>query len=794
MPDADTAPSEPLSAAQHFQQAALHHQAGRLPDAEKHYRAALALEPRHPDANHNLGALALHMKQPAGALPFLKAALEVNSAHPQYWTSYIYALMQTGQTDAARQALAEGRKIGLAGEAIDRWERQLDPLTAMTRAVEREPNSAEAHTNLGAALRAAGRLDEAVISYGRALALNPDLAEAHSNLGNALRAMGREAEAVTSLERALALKPDLAQTHSNLGAALHTLGRTQEAIASFEKSIALKPDLAEAHNNLGSALQSQGQAEAAEACLRRAIAINPSFAEAHCNLGNALQSQNRAQEAAQSFQAALAVRPDFIEAWSNLGNILMRQGRVAEAEAAFRRVIALDPACALGYAGLGNALHNLGRLQEAVDALREATTLDPQSTDTLSSLLFSENCLPEPPMPQLLADARRYGELVASRARPSARKAVVADDRRLRVGLVSADLRAHPVGHFVEGLLAALAADPSHRIEAHAYANHRHGDEVTARIKANCAGWRVIHGLSDAATAALIGADGMDILIDLGGHTAHSRLPVFAWKPAPVQVSWLGYFATTGVSAIDYFLADPWTAPPGEEGQFMETVWRLPETFLCMAPPAAELPLSPPPALTAGHVTFGCFNNLSKLNGPVIALWSRLLDAVPQSRLLLKTKALEDETARTGLIARFAAQGVSADRLILDGPSSREDYLAAYGRVDIGLDPFPYPGGTTSVESLWMGVPVVTRAGDRLLSHQGETIARNAGLADWIAADDEAYLRKAVAAAADLGALASLRAGLRDRVAASPLFNAPRFAAHFAEALHGMWRATAAKG
>jgi predicted O-linked N-acetylglucosamine transferase (SPINDLY family) len=357
----------------------------------------------------------------------------------------------------------------------------------------------------------------------------------------------------------------------------------------------------------------------------------------------------------------------------------------------------------------------------------------------------------------------------------------------LRVGLVSGDLGDHPVGYFLESVLTALSSQTPGRLDLFAYAN-RAGDDMTSqRLRTCCEGWRSAVGLSDEALAQCVREDGIDILIDLSGHTARNRLPVFAWKPAPVQLTWLGYLATTGLTAIDYVLADVWTLPKEEEAYFTEKIWRLLDSYICFTPPVHGALPGPLPAVDNGYVTFGSCNNLTKMNDDVVALWSRILQAVPNSRLLLKSTQLHEDVVREEVIGRFGAHGIEAQRLILKTPVPRGEHLTTYQEMDIALDPFPYPGITTSVEALWMGVPVLTLAGEHFLSRQGVGLLMNAGLPEWVAADPQDYVARAVAHANDLQALAALRSDLRRRVLASPIFDAPRFAEHFEAALRGMW-------
>ncbi len=537
---------------------------------------------------------------------------------------------------------------------------------------------------------------------------------------------------------------------------------------------------------LGVALQSQGKD--ALAASEKAAQFLPEDAQAHYNFGVVLQEHGHHDKAVKSYSRALELKSDYAEAHCNLGVALKELGHFDRAVASYRQALEIIPNLAKAHSNLGNALRELGQLDDAVASCIRALEIEPDFYKAYSNLLFLHNYQTEQSAAVLLDEARGYGNQVARKARPYTEWLNAPESEKcLRVGLVSGDLRNHPVGFFTEGVLAALASNFSEKLEFIAYPTQSGGDKLTDRIKACCHGWRSAVGLSDEDLARRIREDSIDILIDLSGHTAHNRLPMFAWKPAPVQVSWLGYFATTGVAAMDYLIADFLTVPESEEAYFTEKVWRLPETQLCFTPPEVEIDVSPAPSLSNGYVTFGCFNNLTKINEVVVALWARVLKAVPHSRLFLKTKQLQESSVRQRILELFSSHGIDFQRLVLEGWSTRFEYLAAYQRVDISLDPFPFPGGTTSVEGLWMGVPVLTMTGQSFLSRQGVGILNNAGLPEWVAADSDDYLAKAIKHASDLSRLATLRSNLRYQLLASPLFNASSFAGHFEAALRGMW-------
>jgi protein O-GlcNAc transferase len=441
---------------------------------------------------------------------------------------------------------------------------------------------------------------------------------------------------------------------------------------------------------------------------------------------------------------------------------------------------------------LGSVLSDMGQPAQALSSLRQALQHQLAYPEAASNILFTLSYVPGTDANTCLAEARQVGAQLAQGVQPyTAWHHKPGSAGPLRVGLVSGDLGEHPVGYFLESVLAALKARAGTGLALMAYNSGTMDDALTQRIKASCHSWRRVVEMSDERLAQCIHDDHIDILLDLSGHTAHNRLPAFAFKPAPVQASWLGYFATTGLAAMDYVIADPLSLPEAPNSPFTEHIWRLPQTRLCFTPPDAVLPVSALPSLGNGHTTFGCFNNLSKMNDAVVALWARVLKAVDGSHLFLKARQLDDPVLRQSTRDRFAAQGIVADRLTLEGLSPRVGYLATYGQVDIALDPFPFTGGATSAEALWMGVPVLTLAGDCMVARQGACMMTNAGLPDWVATDQDDYLARAVAHAADHAALAALRSRLREQVLASPVFDAPRFATQFEAALHGMWQHSA---
>lgn len=652
--------------------------------------------------------------------------------------------------------------------------------------LDTDPQHAAAWKTLAAVLLAQGK--DALEAAQKAVARLPQDAQAANNLGRAFHDRRMYNEATTAYRHALRLQPQLLQALLNLGAVLRETGDLAGAETQLLAATRLHPSSPEAFNDLGVTLTAAGKLDAAYQSLQRALTLAPQHVMAMTNLGEALIKGRRHDLAASVFDRALAIQPDLAHAHLGRANALRELGLLEEAEASYRQALTLQPHNPLAEMGLGVCMVEKGRAEEALVHYQAAQTLERNDLATLPNMMFARQYLADPKPLEWIHEARAFGAAAGAHAQAFQQWQVTPDPLRpLRIGLVSGDFCFHPVGHFLESVLSEIASHYGSSLHLVAYYNHHKEDELTARLKPLCAQWHAVADWTDAQLAHQIHQDGVDILIDLAGHTTHNRVRVFAWRPAPVQLSWLGYFATTGIAEMDYLLADPHTVPPEHEAHFTETIWRLPNTRMCFTPPREVVAVSALPALASGHITFGCFNHLGKINDTVIATWSRILHRVPGSRLFLKTKQLAGEAARNRVTHALAAHGISSDRLLLEGGSPRQQYLETYHHIDMALDPFPYTGGTTTVESLWMGVPVLTLAGPNLISRQGLGLLRNAGLPQWVASDADDYVERAVAFASDLPALSALRGQLREQVLASPLFDARAFARHFEQAMRGMW-------
>lgn len=645
------------------------------------------------------------------------------------------------------------------------------------------PGDDNAWNNLGNALVQQGRTVEATAAYRQAVAVNAGNADASSNLALLLERDGRMPEAQEAYRQALLARPDHSLANYHLGNLLIRLAKPLDALTHLRRAIDSRSPWPECANSLGVALQRAGFVREAAEQFRSVTVESPGYADAWMNLGASLTFMQDYGGSIRALEESLRLRPHHAPALRNLSVAFRGAGRITNAVIACRQAIEAQPGFSEAYNTLGTLHQSIGEIDEAIAAYRYGLALSPKQAATHSNLLFalhySEGTTPQ----QIFAEHLRFREVHAG-SLPTLKSR----DRRdggaqpLRVGYVSPDFRRHPVGHF---LLPVLQAHDRTSVKVHCYHTAPCEDDRTPDFANAADVWRNATGWNDSDLADCIAGDEIDILIDLSGHTAGNRLLVFARKPAPVQATWLGYFDTTGLDAIDYLIADRWVCPQEAPWNSTERVSRLPDCYLCYRGPAdAPEPRSKP---GGSPLVYGCFNNLSKMTPQTIRAWCEILHRSNGSVLMLKCAALADATVRDRVFARFKENGLEAGRLELLGPSPQSDVLARYADVDVALDPFPYNGGTTSCEALWMGVPLVTLAGSSFAGRVGVTILRNAGCSDWIASSHEAYMQQAVSIGRNLDERQRLRPLLRDRVRTSPLGNIDAFTKNLESAYQRMW-------
>ncbi len=773
------------------------HRAGRFEAAARGYRSVLQRQRDHVDALHLL-ALA---ERDAGNLIEARALLErVVQSRPGFAAALGNLGMvcaEQGETPRAievyRRALQ--RDPGLVETHFNlanalRKSGDRAGARVCVEALLRQTPLAAAHHLYGSLLLEDGEFDAAAREFEAAVARQPDFAACWHLLGRCHAARHRLPDAIACLHRACREQPDLAEAHNDLGNALKDFGRPAEAVVCYERALAADADLVEAWNNLGNSLAQLGRGAEALRCYRTALQRQPDFADAHLNLGNLFKQRGLVDDALFCFREALRCRPGMAQAHNNLGVVLTERGRHAEAIAALMQALTLQPDFAEAHNNLGNVYKNEGRLELAIASFGRAVELRPDYSGAHSNLLFTlayVDGLSPARIFELHRDwGRRHAQGLARRDHANGRD----PRRRLRIAYVSPDFRSHACAFFIEPL---LRQHDRTQVEVHAYAEVAQPDAVTQRLQGLCEVWRSTVGLTDEQVAALIRADGIDVLIDLAGHTANGRLLALARKPAPVQVEYLGYPATTGIEAMDWRLTDAVAEPPGQsEAFYTERLFRLPHSLWCYQPFADMGEIGPSPAQGNGYVTFGSFNNYAKVGPRVVALWAQVMKAVPDARLVMIT--VPKGEAQEALWVRFEEAGVARERVLLHDRLARREYVALFAQVDVALDPFPCNGGTTTCDALWMGLPVVALRGGSFLSRASLSVLTASGLEGFAADDEAGYVELCRRLAADPATLTVLRAGLRDQLAASPLLDAACFTRDLEAAYRAMWAEWCAGG
>jgi predicted O-linked N-acetylglucosamine transferase (SPINDLY family) len=711
-------------------------QQGRLVEAAAQFRAALQLKPGDAEIQTNLGLALREQGQYADAVASLQAALRSQPNH--------------------------GRAQALLREAL-----------ALEAAAK------------GMACLEQGKLPEAEAHFRQALHHWPEFPEGYNNLGHVLARQGRLEEAIACYQQALRLRPHFGSAYNNLGIVYLRLKRPAEAEASFRAAIRLRPELAAAYTNLGLILLDQERLTEAIDCFERVLRLQPGNVQAHNHLATALHRLGQPEEAVSRLKEALRLQPTFADAHKNLGKVLRDLGRFDEAEASYQNARQLNPDDAGAHLELGNLFKDQGRLDDMIRAYRCALELKPDAAYMHSNLVYALHFHPDYEAPVILEEAQRWNQRHAEPLQPSIQPHTnLADpERQLRIGYVSPDFRNHATTFFTVPLLS----NHDHRQFAiYCYAHLRRPDSLTERLQSYADVWRNTLGLSDEQLADLVRRDQIDILVDLTLHMADNRLLVFARKPAPVQVCWLAYQGTTGLSTMDYRLTDHYCDPPGLFDRFYsEESIRLPDAFGCYDPLCTEPAVNPLPARDKGSITFGSFNNFCKLNPAIVKVWAQVLTNVERSQLLILAA---EGSHRQSVLKWFEQERVAPERVQFITGRPRRQYLELYHRIDMALDTVPYSGQTTSLDAFWMGVPVLTLVGRTAVGRAGLSLLQNLGLPDWIAETPKQFVAIAVKQAADLPGLAQLRASLRQRLQASPLMDGPRFARNMEAAYRRIWQ------
>ena len=681
--------------------------------------------------------------------------------------------------ETADRLVAEGNRAEKAGDWKEACERY-------RRAVAATPGYARAHLNFGIGLEATGRGEEAIAAYEAALAVEPDNPFAHYNLGKLLFTRGVTEPAEAHLRAALQHRPAFPEAQIVLANLLDARGDAAGAAAALEVAIRQRPDDFGAWFRYGLVLRKLRRDAEAESALKRAVSLDPANADAHAALADLYQVRSDLPAAALHLEAVLKQRPDWADALYNYGYALMNMHRFDEAEAAFGRAIAIHPDHALAYRVRANVLHRAGRIGEFLELCRAGRAHAPERFEFESYELFALNFVDGVSADEHFARHKAFGERL-EKAFP-ARFAPFMNDRdpnrRLRIGYISGEFSYHPVSLF---LIPLIERGDRSMFEVTCYPVADVTDAVTRQLEAGADRWRDARAMSEAELADAVHRDGIDILVDLAGHSGISRLGVFAQQPAPVQAAWLGYLNTTGLTRIQYRISDACCDPPGLTDRWhTETLIRLPYSQWCYRPFVNVDSTGIAPLETNGFVTFGSFTQIAKLTAQMRSQWAQILREVPESRLVVA--GVSHGRARDELLAALASDGVRPSRVTLLPFMSMQDYFRSFGSVDITLDTAPYSGGTTTCDALWMGVPVLTLPGPRPASRSAASILTAVGLADWIASSPADYVRRAVRFAGEKENIAELRRFLRERMRASPLMDEARFALDMEDAYRGMWR------
>lgn len=763
---------------------------GRLSDAEDICRELLAKDERCAGAWHLLGKMAGLQGDLEVAEEFASVACELEPQNAEFVRQVAEVYLRKKELESAEQQVRRALEMAadspeglvLLGRVLAEKDDKSASLEAFQDALRLRKDYAEGCSHYATALQKFGRGKDAISQIRKACALDPDSVEFQTNLGFLLEQNARYVDALAAYGKASRMNPNVGFVWFRQGKLLNGLKRYAESIPALEKAISLPGVLGDYHYELGLALHMSKRFQEAILHYEKALSMGYETAALHCNRGVIYKDLRKGGDSIMAFHKAVTMDPSNVSYLNNLGAAALELGLNSEALECFEQAVEKNPKLPTARNNIGNLLKDRARGMDALPQYRKSMELNPDDRDAPSNYLLCHMYIPDMDSKLVFEEHKKWG-ISTSKKFPQAFKFKPREaGAKIRVGFLSADLCHHPVAHFIEPIFRGYDRE---RFEFVAYGDQRKSDEFSARFAKQVDLWRETSSYDDPALAKLIHEDRVDILFELAGHTAYNRLGVFALKPAPVQVSYLGYPGTTGLPTIDFRITDALADPQGTtEHLHTEKLIRVPECAWCFEPDGSAPEVEPLPALNNGFVTFGCFNNMAKLNPALFETWAEILLRVPGSHLRLKARTLTDDGVRKELKSYFTERGIEEDRLDFFGHTKKiSDHLIHYHSVDIALDSFPYHGTTTTCEAMWMGCPVVTRAGKAHVSRVGVSLLTAVGLEEFITDSREAYIEKAVALAGQVDRLQELRAGMRERLRQSVLMDEKRFVTGFEKAL-----------
>jgi len=750
-----------------------HKELSQYKDAEKNLRKSISLNPNFFEAYCNLGIVLQAQGKLDAAISSFQQSLQLNPnidiVHNnlgrafQEQGNYIDAISAYRKALAINPNLAEAfSSLGLIYYNQNKFEKAIDNYT---RALAINPSLLSALFNLGTVLFKLGRYNEAIDTYKAVVKLEPNIAEGHYNLANTLKEQGLFELAIEAYQTAIKINPSYANAHYNLANTYKEQGDLGKAAKNYETTLKLTPQYINAYINLGIVLQEQGKFQPAKDLFQKVIELIPESYEAYQNLGNVYKEQNQYNKAIDSYTKALSINSNFTEAHNNLGTIYSSLGQLEKAAKYYQHALKIDPKMAKAHNNLGTVLLQQAKHEQALHCYKKAIEFKADFPEAHSNLVFANTALGQIKPADIFALHKDWDRTHGAK-KLFEHKLSVPSNRPLRIGYVSPDLRNHAVQYFIEPI---LENHDTKKVEVFCYAEVPHPDMVTEQLKSKVAHWRSTVGLNDLSVAQMIYKDRIDILIDLAGHTARSRIKVFTYKPAPNQASYLGYLTGTGLSTMDYWITDMVTTPLDTVEQVSEKILPLSRCWICYKPPI-EAPLNTERNNYHNGITFGSFNSLSKITDSVVSLWSKILKTTPNSRLVLKTKQFNCPDTRRRIVEQFLQNGVLIDQLkVLPATQSFQTHLESYCQIDICLDTFPFTGGTTTAEALWMSTPIITLCGERHVERMSASMLHTIGLNELICYTPEEYVEKAQALANNLSMLQKYHSKIREMVASSPL-------------------------